>query len=526
MLNNIQTTSWILDLETVKTLKPNLDLLKIIPEKVAEKIQTVIFDNEWKKLFLLTTNASPDLISQVTDKLISNWYKLQFFYCDLESFHIWLSWYQQIKTLEEKSRNELEARHNALWKTAQEMIQKLISEKEKYSEWEFITELIRLSFASWASDLHFQPEEKWVNMRIRIDWVLQLLHTFAHQDFVKYLIKLKFMAWVRLNVDYLPQDGRFDFDTYRDWKAIKIDVRVNFMPWLRWESIVMRFLDWNKWIVSFSKIGFQDSTLEILQKNIKQNYGMILITWPTGSWKTTTLYSILNTLNEPWKKIITLEDPVEYELPGIQQSQINDKKWYSYEQWLKAILRQDPNVIMVWEIRTLETATIAINAALTWHLVLSTLHTNTAIEAINRLLNMWVEPFMLAPALNLIIGQRLLRKLDDCKTFKPANPAESQEIKSSIQKINDLGRNKLTFDWNIPQPVGCEKCWMVWYAWRIAAIETFEVSDDIKDAILKGKSPLEIYSIARQNWYLTMKEDAYIKMLQWTTTLDEIRRVL
>jgi type IV pilus assembly protein PilB len=340
-------------------------------------------------------------------------------------------------------------------------------------------------------------------------------------------LKLKYISGVRMNVDWIPQDWRFDFTVYvPDGKEKKIDVRVSFMPWLRGESVVMRFLDSTKWIMSFTQIWFIDDALEILQRNLRKNYWMILVTWPTGSWKTTTLYSMLNFLNDPWKKIITLEDPVEYELPGIQQSQINEKKGYTYEEWLKAILRQDPDIIMVWEIRTKETAEIAINAALTWHLVLSTLHTNTAIEAISRLLNMWIKPYLLAPALNLVIWQRLVRKLHSCFTRRDANMAEEMEIKDFIKRYKDVKQKTIKFNWKVPEPTGCEECWYDWYFWRIAIVETFEVNDDIKTLITTWKSVLDLYSLARQYWYITMKEDGYLKVLKWLTTLEEIRRVI
>jgi type IV pilus assembly protein PilB len=394
----------ILEIEDIKQIKPNLDALKIIPKNTAEKIQAIPFDINKKNIYILTTNNYPNLLSVLEDKLTSKWYKREYFYTDEDSFWYALTWYKQLEQLEEQSKKEVEEFKTAEWKKAFDLIKKLYQEKHKYSEWEFIMRLIKLAFKWWWSDLHFQPEEIGVVTRVRKDGILRTVLTFSHNEFKKYLLKLKYISWVRMNIDYIPQDGRFDFTVEtRDWKEKKIDVRVSFMPWLRWESVVMRFLDSSRWIMSFTQIWFLDESLDILERNLRKNYWMILVTWPTWSWKTTTLYSMLNFLNDPWKKIITLEDTVEYELPGIQQSQINEKKWYTYEEWLKAILRQDPDIIMVWEIRTKETAEIAINAALTWHLVISTLHTNTAIEAVSRLLNMGIKPYLLAPALNLII---------------------------------------------------------------------------------------------------------------------------
>ena len=299
------------------------------------------------------------------------------------------------------------------------------------------------------------------------------------------------------------------------------------MPGLRLESVVMRFLDWSRGIQTFSAIWFSDEWTEIIKRNVAQSYWMILMTWPTWSWKTTTLYSMLNTLNDWAKKIITLEDPVEYEVNWFQQSQINYKKWYDYAEWLKAILRHDPEVILVWEIRELETAQIAINAALTWHLVFSTLHTNSAIETLSRLVSMWVQAYMLAPALRLIVWQRLVRKLCHCATKRPATYAEAEEINLALKKIKDVRPSiKTEFDGNVRHPVWCPDCNNDGYKWRIAITELFELNDDLKKRIIDWANALDIYAKAREMWYITMYEDWLIKAINWSTTLDELRRVV
>jgi len=517
----------ILSLEDIKKIRPNLDVLKTISFEVSEKAEIIFFDIKGKTVSAITTNNNIILLNQVKQKVEDKWYKIELFYTDEESFTHSLSWYTELKVLQNKSKKEIEELENASGLWALDMIKKVYDNKNKYAETDFIKEIIKLAFASWSSDAHFQPEEDGVWFRIRKDGVLKKIIVFTHAEFTRYLIKLKSLSKVKLNINYIPQDGRFDFISKKWWRSYKIDVRVNFMPVLYGESVVMRFLDGSSWIRSFTDIGFIWKSYDILQRNIEKPYGMILVTWPTGSWKSTTLYSILNKLNLPDKKIITLENPVEYSLPNIQQSQINTKKWYTYSEGLKAILRQDPDIIMVWEIRDYETAIIAINAALTWHLVLSTLHTNTAIEAVNRLINMWVQPFMLAPALNLIIWQRLLRKLCDCKTLIEASYWEKEDIEISLNKINNVVPSlKLKFDWKIYKEAWCEKCWYDWYNGRIAIVETFEVTEEVKNQIIKWATSLEIFQTARESWYLTMKEDAYIKMLKGYTTIWEIRRVL
>lgn len=517
----------ILEIEDVKSITPNFDVLKIINKDISQKSELLVFDRNKRQLTVLTTNKNPDTIKKVIDKIASKGFDFKFYYTDDESFKYALSWYDEMVKIEQQNLKAKQIKRDAVWKEAIQLIKELYEQRDKYWEWEFIKEIVRLVFQWWSSDLHFQSEDSGIVMRVRKDWVLKKVMSFSYEEFKKYLTKLKFMAWVKLNINYLPQDWRFSFNTNIWWVSCGIDVRVSFMPWLIGENIVMRFLDSTKSVLSFSDLGFMDITLETLKKALTIKEGMILVTWPTWSWKTTTLYSILNHLNDPGKKIITLEDPVEYQMPGIQQSQIDAKKWYNYEDWLKAILRQDPDIIMVWEIRTVETALIAVNAALTWHLVLTTLHTNSAIEAISRLLNMWVAPYLLAPALSLVIAQRLLRRLDTCHITRDSSLAEKHDVEDMCKKINDAKPSmELTFDGKLFEPAWCEHCWYDWYKWRIASLETFEVNNDIKNTILKWKSTLDIYAVARWSWYLTMKEDAYIKMIKWFTTLDEIRRVL
>jgi type II secretory ATPase GspE/PulE/Tfp pilus assembly ATPase PilB-like protein len=222
-----------------------------------------------------------------------------------------------------------------------------------------------------------------------------------------------------------------------------------------------------------------------------------------------------------------LEDPVEYEIPGIEQSQINAGKWYTFEEWLKSILRHDPDVIMVWEIRTAETAEIAFNAALTGHLVLATVHTNSATEAITRLLNLGIKPYMLAPALNLIIWQRLVRKLHTCMTWREASMPESQEIKSVITTLHDVTpHTNIEFKDKVPHAVWCDECQTDGYKWRTASVELLDMTQELRQMLIDGKSTMELYGALRQSWFVTMKENAYIKMLEGATTLEEIRRVM
>jgi len=519
----------ILERDDLKGISPDFAQLKILPKETAQKIETLIFAKDKNTLKILTTNNLPEGLTSLLKSLENKWYTYETFYTSPEGFAYALSWYDDMEGIAIQKRKAETEQKQAAGKWAIAMIQKIFATRETMEPGDFIMELIRLAFQTWASDLHFQPQEDGLIVRIRIDGVLQELLEFTHEDFKKYLQKMKFISGTKMNIDYLPQDGRFSFEaTDIHGENRKVDVRINFMPWVESESTVLRFLDPTKGISTFEKIGFTERTYEILKRNLEKNTGITIFTGPTGSWKTTTLYTILSYLNNGKRKIITLEDPIEYEVNWIQQSQINYSKWYTYEIWLKAILRHDPDIILIGETRSQETAEIAINAALTGHLVFTTLHTNSAIESIPRLTSMEVKPYMLAPALNLIVAQRLVRRIcPHCATKRDANYWEQAEIKESLKKISDLDqRFAVPFDGKIPEAVGCDECNGSGYQWRIAIIETFEITDDIRKMIVDGKIGVDLYAKARENGFLTLKEDGIIKMLQGETTLDELRRVL
>ena len=519
----------ILEISDIQALKPNFNAIKILNRQECESTQTLIFDKEWNTLKIITTNNFPEELQKITKALEQKWLQTNISYTSKDWFDEAMKRYtdyeNMLKAQEEKEKEE----KRASWQSAISILKSLFEKRNTMEPWKFIMEIVRLSFQTWASDLHFQSQESGILCRLRIDGVLQQIIEFTHWDFAKYLQKIKFISGVKMNIDYIPQDGRFTFEAAdRDWNNKKIDARVNFMPWINSESVVIRFLDPTKWISTFETLGFVWRTYDTLKKSLEKNTGITILTWPTWSWKTTTLYTILNELNDWKEKIITLEDPVEYQIAWIQQSQINYNKWYDYSEWLKAILRHDPDIILVWETRDFETANISMNAALTWHKVFTTLHTNSAIESISRLLNMWIKPYILAQSLNLIIAQRLVRKLcPNCMSKREWDFSERWEISEAIKRIKDANPSMdLNFDWNVPTAVWCEMCNWTWYKWRIAVIEAFEITDDIKDSIYKWESDLQIYSKAREYGYLTLKEDWIIKILHWETTLDELRRIL
>ena len=518
----------ILEYTDVQNIVPDLTKLSFLSKDAAEKSQTVIFDSNESTLLVLSTNNLPGALKQVLDHIGSKGYHYEVYYTGMEWIWVALWWYDVLADQQKEKQDAYDAQEHAIGKTAIGMIKDMYEQRGTMKPGDFITEIIRLSFQSGASDLHFQEEEKWVTMRVRIDGIMQDVVVFEHKNFKQYLAKLKFMSGIKVNVAALPQDGRFSFVTRIGTKERTVDARVNTMPSLYDDDIVIRFLDKGEEVKTFSDLGVRDEDYSLIKDSLNKPHGMILVTGPTGSGKTTTLYTMLHTLNNGQKKIITLENPVEYQLWWVQQSQINEDKGYTYEEGLKAILRHDPDIILVWETRSQETAETVINAALTWHLVLTTLHTNNAPESVSRLLSMGVKPYLLAPSLHLICAQRLLRKVcPHCASKQKPNYAEEQEINDYINTIKTIKpRLEIDYDGTIMKPVGCEHCNKTGYKGRVVVLELLEVTDSIKKLIMDNTNISSIIATARQEWFLTMQEDAFLKVLSGQTTLDEVRKLV
>lgn len=520
----------ILEEEEIQALEPDFSLLTIIPKELAQKAQVIIFGKEKKKeLKLLTTNNHPEEVKKILYQIEQKGYLYKIFYTTNEGFEIALQRYTLLEELENKKAEQLKQEAKAEWKSAVALIKEQFEQRESQDPAQFINTIIRLGFQAGASDLHFQPEENGIVLRLRIDGVLNQIVQFSHQEFWKYMQKIKFMSGVKMNIDYLPQDWRFSFEAVdRNWNQKKIDARISFMPWISTESIVIRFLDATESIDDFKDIGFEEHHLHTLKSYLKKTNGIIIMTGPTWSGKTTTLYAILKKLNDGTKKIITLEDPIEYKIAGLQQSQINYDKHYDYETWLKAILRQDPDIILVGETRTKETAQIAINASLTGHLVFTTLHTNSALDSLSRLMNMGIEPYLLTPALQLIIGQRLVRKIcPHCGAWEDANPEEDTEIRKNlteIQRINpELGKQ---YQGKIFKGKGCEYCNHSGYQGRIAMIEILEINDTLREKLMKGNQWENLLPLAQALGFIPMQADGILKVIEGITDLTEVHRVL
>ncbi|PIR76543.1 MAG: type II secretion system protein E [Candidatus Magasanikbacteria bacterium CG10_big_fil_rev_8_21_14_0_10_42_10] len=395
---------------------------------------------------------------------------------------------------------------------------------EQVNTSDLVTFLLGAGLKLEASDVHVEPEVENAVIRLRLDGMLHDAATISKEAYHKLVSRIKLLSSLKLNISNKPQDGRFSINM----SSGDVDVRVSSMPTVYGEGIVMRLLVQNREGLTLDSLGFRGEAYQLLMSEISRPNGMIITTGPTGSGKTTTLYAIMQLLNKPDVKVITLEDPVEYKMPGINQSQIDHSRDYTFAKGLKSILRQDPDIAMVGEIRDLETADTAIQAALTGHLILSTLHTNSAAGAIPRFLAMGVKPFLLAPALNAVIGQRLVRRLSDTAKVEtlltPEQQTKVDEIIASLpSKVQALVKEKKQKFYTAPEYTESGE---LGYKGRVGIYEIFTMNDDIEQSILSDKiSEYDIERLAREQGMLTMAQDGVLKALDGITSIEEVFRV-
>jgi len=373
-----------------------------------------------------------------------------------------------------------------------------------------------------ASDIHFQPEENEILVRFRVDGILKPVFNLSTKIYDGIVKQIKQLSALKLNVTNIPQDGQYSFVVNQR----KINVRVSILPSHYGETVVMRLLDSQRAFGEFDKQGFEGETLRHIREAVQLPHGLILITGPTGSGKTTTMYSMLQSIDSKAKKVITLEDPIEYNLDGITQSQVDHSVGYNFDTGLRAILRQNPDVIMVGEIRDQETAETAAQASLTGHLVITTLHTNSALESISRMVNMGVKHFILAPALELIIAQRLVRRLCDCAQSTPITETEKQQIQAALDSLQAKGVQGLTIPTELKHTKGCDKCAGSGFLGQIAIAEALRFTQELRNLILENKPMRDIQNYVEKNAkMITLYEDGMLKVLRGVTTLEEVYRV-
>ncbi len=387
--------------------------------------------------------------------------------------------------------------------------------------------IVRHAVEGGASDIHIEPMDNDYRVRFRLDGILHVSLVIPKEIGPAIISRIKILANLKIDEKRKPQDGRFRTII----NGREIDFRVSTLPVISGEKIVLRILDKEKGLSDISSLGLKGTALENIKKAIKETYGMILFTGPTGSGKSTSLYALLKVLNKEERNVITLEDPIEYNIDGLNQSQINPEIGYTFANGLRTILRQDPNVIMVGEIRDSETAELAVHAALTGHLMFSTLHTNTAVGAIPRLIDMGIEPFLLSSAIRTVISQRLVRKIcDKCKEEQRISVSEREKIEKELKEIPNSELKKyqvdLTQGLKFYHGKGCDACGGTGLKGRLAIYEVVPVDEDMKTIITEKNGSEELLEEKKRKAnILSIRQDGILKAVKGLTTLEEVERV-
>jgi len=414
----------------------------------------------------------------------------------------------------------------------QKRIKSVLDFKEKIKEFSTknVSELLEIilggSIQLEASDIHIEPEEDEAKIRLRIDGVLQDVASASQNVYESLLSRIKLLSGIKLNITDRPQDGRFSVLFSAVAGGGSIEIRTSALPAEYGESIVLRILS-PKSLINLEALGLRKDLLEIFKKEIKKPNGMIIVTGPTGSGKTTTLYAFLKQIHNPEIKIITIEDPIEYRLKGISQTQVDPAKGYDFASGLKSIMRQDPDVILVGEIRDLDTAEIALQAALTGHLVFTTLHTNDAAGTVARLISLGTKTSNIGPALNMAVAQRLVRKVcPKCVQLKIVSAQDFIKLKSGLVNLpKNTAAPNLTKTLKIPNVKGCKYCNFTGYRGRVGIFEAILVDDEMENFIFQNPSIASFRKKAIQKGMTTMYQDGLIKVLQGITAIEEVEKV-
>ncbi len=510
----------------------NVDALRLIPQAEAEACEAAAFGKVGKKISLAVRAPESSKVKTLVQKITEQGYEVTLFMCSQESLKRAFARYADLSYAKESkagvfelSSEEVEEFSGKVKSLADigALINESLDLKHTYRVTRILEIILAGALSTGASDVHFEPEELAVRLRYRLDGLLLDVLNFDQETYRLILSRLKLLSGLKLNIMGEAQDGRFSIVV----KGDEIELRTSILPGNYAETVVLRILNPKAIGVPLEALGLEDKLRERIEKEIAKPNGMILTTGPTGSGKTTTLYAFLRKINNPNTKIITIEDPVEYHLKGIVQTQV-DKKNYTFAQGLRSALRQDPDIIMVGEIRDAEVAETAINAALTGHLVFSTLHTNDAAGSFPRLIDLGISEKVLASSVSVAMAQRLLRKLcEQCKTQRAATPDEQKIIDKTIAGIVDrtLVPPAQNMIW-VANEAGCEVCGGRGYKGRIGVYEAIFMDRAIEEVLRSKPSEREVAEAAKPQGVPTMTEDGVIKVLRGITSLDELGRVV
>jgi len=510
----------------------NIDALRIVKETEAREAEVAPFNVINKKVSLAVVSPNNDKTAALIESLKDRGYIPSLFMVSHQSLQKVWDRYKDLSYSMETKGGALDIENEEiqdlvkLVKSSADIkksIETILAQKKSYRISRILEIILAGAISINASDIHIEPEEISVRLRYRLDGVLNDILNIDKDTFGLLLSRIKLISNLKLNVKEKAQDGRFSIKL----GDVEIEIRTSLLPGGYGESVVLRVLNPNAISVPLEDLGINEKLLSIIMRELKKPNGMILNTGPTGSGKTTTLYAFLKKIHTPEIKIITIENPIEYHLKGVVQTQTEEEKGYTFLEGLRSALRQDPDVIMVGEIRDEETAEIAVNASLTGHLVFSTLHTNNAAGTFPRLIDLGVNPKVITSAINIAMAQRLLRKLcNKCKKKAVLTETKNKLIKNTTDSILDKKYLEGLDLNNIYEAVGCAECNFTGFKGRTGIFEAISTNEQIEAIVIKNPSEREINKAAESQNILNMKQDGVIKILQGTTSLDELSRVI
>ena len=497
------------------------EVIQLIPYELAENYQLVAFDRQADEVSVAMVNPGNfKAIEAIEFRAREQGWKPKYFITNTDSLKSAFKYYGSLSSEVKEALTLAEGKFSEIPELAEEEQCKLEEVVKTAPVAKMVAVIFRHAVEGAASDIHIEPVQDETRVRYRIDGVLHtsiVLPRYIHSAVIS---RIKVLANMKIDETRVPQDGRIRLTI----GGRSVDFRVSTMPLLGSEKVVLRILDTATGLKSFEELGFAGSTAKLIDDSLKRTQGMFLVCGPTGSGKSTTLYTALNKLNDEGSNIITLEDPVEYYLEGVNQSQVNAEVGLTFASGLRSILRQDPDIIMVGEIRDIETADLAIHASLTGHIVLSTLHTNDALGSIPRLVDMHVEPFLLASTINVVVAQRLVRRICRYCVTEAEVPAELvDKIKKSLSELPPGGDEQIPKGtWNFKKGQGCARCNFTGYKGRVVIAEAFSNTHELQQIIVAGLNPGALRDEFKRQGMITMEQDGLIKVLRGVTTVEEV----
>lgn len=513
----------------LRTVPIDAEAVVLVPEAEAKAAGLAVVQRTGMELRVALADPTAEAASHVLERLAREDFTVHRFVASRSSLEKAWRVYRAVKPAAraitgrvELARDRIHALRSTL--TSFELLRGEITAVLPKKATDLLEVLLAGSLALDASDIHIEPGETGAKVRLRLDGVLEDITVLPLGENKELTERIKLVSAIKLNVTEAPQDGRFSVEV----EGTEIEIRTSTLPGEHGENVVMRVLNPNRVALELGALGLRPDLLTLLEEELKAPNGMILTTGPTGSGKTTTLYACLRVVASPDIKIITIEDPIEYHLPGLEQTQIDPANHYDFADALRAVVRQDPDVILVGEIRDLETAEAALHASLTGHLVFSTLHTNDAAGTVPRLIDLGAKPPIIAPAINLAMAQRLVRRLcEQCKESHKATKEEERDFERLLEHLPmSVARPETKKPFAIYRAKGCEACHNTGYKGRIAVYEMFRFDEEIEKIILEKPTETALQQTALKQGMVTLRDDGLLRVLEGVTTIEEVERVV